>query len=105
MLLVAVETFLEDVQQHTLQNATGLQTIPQGTHIRDDEQVNSCYKNCACSIMLSILKTLCLCHKNKKIILYYFPLSIGRMGNIGTGPVCLSILAHSYIMAVDILHI
>lgn len=36
---VSVEKFLAEIHQQSLQTATGVNAIPTGAHIRDDEQV------------------------------------------------------------------
>lgn len=46
-LSFSVEKYLGEIQSQMLQNGTGINTIPIGTHIRDDEQVSFIVLICA----------------------------------------------------------
>ena len=41
--IFSVDHYLEDIQVQCLNNAVGVNAIPTGAHIRDDEQVSICH--------------------------------------------------------------
>ena len=55
LLSVTVEKYLEDIHLQCLQSATGVNAIPTGAHVRDDEQVSNGHVNiCLCNHLFSL---------------------------------------------------